>query len=130
VLRIHISSEEDPFFLHTLEVSEEEFQALKAEQGILVDFGHFSGKIITLLEKCLASQLPDAPRWVRHGASTHRGLLRRRQGRRMAASVLGTAGTVRFAQSSAYPTPEAWWCNQSLRAARWLRRSAQAARPI
>lgn len=32
VLRIHISSDDDLFFLHTLEVSEEDFQSLKVEQ--------------------------------------------------------------------------------------------------
>lgn len=63
VLRIHASSEEDPFFLHTLEVSEEDFQGLKADQGILVDFGNFPGKIISLLERCLASQSSDMPRF-------------------------------------------------------------------
>jgi hypothetical protein len=63
VLRIHASSEDDPFFLHTLEVSEEDFQGLKADQGILVDFGNFPGKIISLLERCLASQTADMPRF-------------------------------------------------------------------
>lgn len=48
--------------LHTLEFSEEEFQALKAEQGILVDFGNFPGKIIGLLERCIASSHEEAPR--------------------------------------------------------------------
>jgi hypothetical protein len=63
VLRIHVSSDDDPFFLHTLEVSEEDFQGLKADQGILVDFGNFPGKIISLLERCLASQTSDMPRF-------------------------------------------------------------------
>ncbi len=63
VLRIHLSSEEDLFLLHTLEFSEEEFQALKAEQGILVDFGNFPGKIIGLLERCIASSHQEAPRY-------------------------------------------------------------------
>ncbi|KAI8471988.1 MAG: centriole protein [Monoraphidium minutum] len=64
VLRIHASSEDDPFFLHTLEVSEEDFQCLKADQGILVDFANFPAKIISLLERCLAShQSPDMPRF-------------------------------------------------------------------
>jgi spindle assembly abnormal protein 6 len=72
---VHISSEEDPFFLHTLEVSEEEFQSLKAEQGILVDFANFPGKIISLLEKCQSSQETDMPRFqavliIRPGEST------------------------------------------------------------
>jgi hypothetical protein len=63
ILRVHISSEDDPYFLHTLEVSEEEFQSLKAEQGILVDFANFPTKLISLLEKCLSSQAADMPRF-------------------------------------------------------------------
>lgn len=62
ILRIHLSSDEDLFFLHTLEVSEEEFQSLKIEQGILVDFGNFPGKVITLLQKCIHAQTEDPPR--------------------------------------------------------------------
>lgn len=63
ILRIHLSSEDDLFFLHTLEVSEEEFQGLKVEQGILVDFANFPGKIISLLEKCIAAKTEDPPRY-------------------------------------------------------------------
>jgi spindle assembly abnormal protein 6 len=91
VLRIHASSEDDPFFLHTLEVSEEDFQGLKADQGILVDFGNFPGKIISLLERCLASQSSDMPRfqvcyeqhtpWVRDATSPVSGWARCRAGR-------------------------------------------------
>ena len=62
VLSIHIFSEEDLLFLNTLEVSEEEFQVLKAEQGILVDFAHFPGKVISLLEKCVQAGLGAKPR--------------------------------------------------------------------
>eukprot|EP00798_Chlamydomonas_sp_ICE-L_P020165 gene20165-26901_t len=62
ILRIHISSESDLFFLHSLEVSEEDFQSLKNEQGILVDFASFPSKIITLLDKCTSAQPSDAPR--------------------------------------------------------------------
>ena len=63
VLRIHLSSEDDVFFLHTLEVSEEDFQALKVEQGILVDFGNFPAKIISLMERCSASAHEEPPRY-------------------------------------------------------------------
>ncbi|KAK9915645.1 hypothetical protein WJX75_002088 [Coccomyxa subellipsoidea] len=63
VLKIHLSSEDDLFLLHTLEFTEEEFQTLKAEQGILVDFGNFPGKIIGLLERCIASRHEEAPRF-------------------------------------------------------------------
>jgi spindle assembly abnormal protein 6 len=62
VLRIHISSESDLYFLHTLEVSEEDFQSLKNDQGILVDFASFPGKLISLLERCTAAQQTDSPR--------------------------------------------------------------------
>lgn len=63
VLRVHLSSDDDPFFLHTLEVSEEDFQSLKVDQGILVDFANFPGKIISLLERCISSQASDMPRF-------------------------------------------------------------------
>ncbi len=55
MLRIHASREADPYFLHTLEVTEDDFQGLKAEQGILVDFASFPTKLIGLLERCIAS---------------------------------------------------------------------------
>ena len=70
ILRIHLSSDEDLFFLHTLEVSEEEFQSLKIEQGILVDFGNFPGKVITLLQRCILAQTEDPPRYATADTST------------------------------------------------------------
>lgn len=63
VLRIHASSEEDPYLLQTLEVTEDDFQCLKADQGILVDFASFPGKIISLLERCISSHASDTPRF-------------------------------------------------------------------
>lgn len=57
-----IWSEQDLSSLHTLEVREDDFQTLKLEQGILVDFGGFPAKIITLLQRCLASSHEDPPR--------------------------------------------------------------------
>ena len=50
-----ITSEEDPYFLHSLTVSEEDFTLLKAEQGIIVDFATFPFKFIELLEECISS---------------------------------------------------------------------------
>lgn len=63
VLRMHIFSDSDLLFLHTLEVSEEDFQTLKVEQGILVDFANFSGKIIDLLRRCIDSKDEETPRF-------------------------------------------------------------------
>ena len=62
ILRVLLSCEEDLHFLHVLEVTEEEFQCLKAEQGILVDFGHFPGKIISLLQRCKDCAEAETPR--------------------------------------------------------------------
>lgn len=45
ILRLQLTSEDDPFFLHTMEVSEEDFQTLKADQAILVDFGAFPQEV-------------------------------------------------------------------------------------
>ena len=61
-LRVYLLNEADLTFLHSLEVSEEDFSALKAEQGILVDFGSFPAKLVSLLEKCIAARLQDPPR--------------------------------------------------------------------
>jgi hypothetical protein len=55
-MRIQLTSEEDLFFLHVLEVSEDDFLNLKAEQGIVVDFASFPEKIVSLLEKCMQSR--------------------------------------------------------------------------
>jgi spindle assembly abnormal protein 6 len=62
VLRVQLTSEPDPFFVHTLEVSEEDFQTLKVEQCILVDFATFPSKFIELLEKCIEAKKQTSPR--------------------------------------------------------------------
>ena len=62
VLRLRLTSEEELFFLHLLEVGEEDFQTLKAEQGILVDFDSFPDKVASLLDKCIAAQPDRQPR--------------------------------------------------------------------
>ena len=50
---MQLTSEADPFFLYFLEVSEDDFQNLKVEQCILVDFTTFPYKLIELLEQCI-----------------------------------------------------------------------------
>ena len=64
VLRVQVTSETDPFFFHHMEVSEEEFQSLKVEQSILVDFAQFPDKFIELLEECIASRGEESPRFL------------------------------------------------------------------
>lgn len=54
-LGIVLTSEENRFFLYTMEVSEEDFAALRQDQGILVDFASFPSEIIGLLQACISS---------------------------------------------------------------------------
>ncbi|KAL2635150.1 hypothetical protein R1flu_006629 [Riccia fluitans] len=75
VLQVQITNELDPFFFYSLEVNEDDFQTLKVEQCILVDFSTFPYKFIELLEQCIASGCNDSPRFlamlnVRTGDST------------------------------------------------------------
>ncbi|KAL4419535.1 hypothetical protein ABPG77_005766 [Micractinium sp. CCAP 211/92] len=63
VLRCFISSEADPAFLHVLEVGEEEYALLRQDQDIRVDFANFPGKLIGLLDKCIACKDEDLPRF-------------------------------------------------------------------
>jgi spindle assembly abnormal protein 6 len=49
---VEVTDERDPFFLYTLQLSDIDFQNLKREQGILVDFSAFPNNLIELLERC------------------------------------------------------------------------------
>lgn len=60
-LRVWLSNEGDTCFLHTLDVGEDDFAGLKAQQGILVDFGGFPAKLIALLDRCVAAAAQHQP---------------------------------------------------------------------
>ena len=49
---MRVTDEADPFFLYTLDVSEEEFGTLKHEQRLLVDFVEFPSQLVELVESC------------------------------------------------------------------------------
>ncbi|KAJ7555211.1 hypothetical protein O6H91_05G026800 [Diphasiastrum complanatum] len=63
-LQVQITNELDPFFLYSLEVNEDDFQTLKVEQCILVDFSTFPHKFIELLEHCIEAGSNDSPRFL------------------------------------------------------------------
>lgn len=63
VLQVQLTNEHDAFFLYTMEVSEDEFQSLKVDQCILVDFSTFPFKFIELLEHCMEAAANDSPRY-------------------------------------------------------------------
>eukprot|EP00761_Pharyngomonas_kirbyi_P000574 gb/GECH01000574.1/.p1 GENE.gb/GECH01000574.1/~~gb/GECH01000574.1/.p1 ORF type:complete len:658 (+),score=186.55 gb/GECH01000574.1/:1-1974(+) len=61
VLCVRITDPNDPFFLFTLHLSEEEFKTIKSNQSLLVDFSMFPGKIIDLLQSCVKSHSEESP---------------------------------------------------------------------
>ncbi|ORX58519.1 hypothetical protein BCR36DRAFT_457362 [Piromyces finnis] len=64
VLNIQITDPEDPFFLYTLEIGEDDFHVLKNEQNLLVDFQQFPISFTQLLDECINSKFDDSPKFV------------------------------------------------------------------
>ncbi|KAM3619006.1 uncharacterized protein V6R79_001559 [Siganus canaliculatus] len=65
-LLVKITDDTDPYFLFNLSISEEDFQSLKVQQGLLIDFTSFPQKFIDLLNRCYSEQESDSPRFVLH----------------------------------------------------------------
>lgn len=51
-LSIQITDDDDPFMLYTLVISEVDFQAIKEQQGLLVEYDKFPQQLIKLLHLC------------------------------------------------------------------------------
>ncbi|XP_025109609.1 spindle assembly abnormal protein 6 homolog [Pomacea canaliculata] len=68
-LVVRLTDDKDLFFLYTLRLGEEDFQSLKSQQGLLVDYGAFPQKFIDLLEMCLQEEHRDSPKFVLHFTS-------------------------------------------------------------
>lgn len=56
-----MSDVHDPFFMWQLDLTEEEFFAVRRDQNLLVDFAHFPYKLIELLQRCLAAAAEQPP---------------------------------------------------------------------
>jgi spindle assembly abnormal protein 6 len=52
----------DPFFLYSLYMSEEDYQTLKIQQGLLVDFSAFGQRFIDLLFACEKDEKSENPK--------------------------------------------------------------------
>lgn len=63
-LLLKLTDDLDPFFLFTLPISDEDFQSLKVQQGLLVDFASFPQKFIDLLNLCYSQQTSENPRFL------------------------------------------------------------------
>uniref|UniRef100_A0A8C6E0K1 Spindle assembly abnormal protein 6 homolog n=1 Tax=Moschus moschiferus TaxID=68415 RepID=A0A8C6E0K1_MOSMO len=69
-LVIRLTDDADPFFLYNLVISEEDFQSLKFQQGLLVDFLAFPQKFIDLLQQCSQEYAKEIPRFLLQLVST------------------------------------------------------------
>ncbi|XP_070816385.1 spindle assembly abnormal protein 6 homolog isoform X4 [Chaetodon trifascialis] len=63
-LLVKLTDDIDPFFLFNLSISEEDFQSLKVQQGLLIDFTSFPQKFIDLLNLCYSEQESNNPRFL------------------------------------------------------------------
>ncbi|XP_073427742.1 spindle assembly abnormal protein 6 homolog [Dendrobates tinctorius] len=63
-LVVRMTDDTDPFFLYNLVISEEDFQSLKLQQGLLVDFTAFPQKFIDLLYQCINEENKEVPRFL------------------------------------------------------------------
>ncbi|XP_025053481.1 spindle assembly abnormal protein 6 homolog [Alligator sinensis] len=63
-LIVRVTDDADPLFLYSLVIGEEDFQSLKSQQGLLVEFSAFPQKFIDLLEQCILEQGKQVPRFL------------------------------------------------------------------
>lgn len=63
-LVVRLTNDTDLYFLYNLVISEEDFQSLKVQQGLLIDFTSFPQKFIDLLEQCISEQDKESPRFL------------------------------------------------------------------
>ncbi|XP_078417807.1 spindle assembly abnormal protein 6 homolog [Cetorhinus maximus] len=63
-LVVRLTDDIDPFFLYNLILTEEDFQSLKNQQGLLIEFSAFPQKFIDLLQQCIQEENKDVPRFL------------------------------------------------------------------
>ncbi|CAL1531080.1 unnamed protein product [Lymnaea stagnalis] len=68
-LVVKLTDDQDLFFLYTLRLAEEDFQSLKMQQGLLVDFVAFPQKFVDLLEMCIKESHKENPKFIIHFVS-------------------------------------------------------------
>ncbi|XP_058804863.1 spindle assembly abnormal protein 6 homolog [Phymastichus coffea] len=65
-LCVLLADDDDPCFLYSLFITDDDFKVLKAQQGLLVDFDNFATQLICLLEQCQvpATSLSKSPKFL------------------------------------------------------------------
>ncbi|KAI5644294.1 hypothetical protein NE865_03663 [Phthorimaea operculella] len=56
-LRISLSDDDDPTFLCVLTVTRIDYEDLKRQQGLLIDFDNFPSQLVRLLQQCAANNM-------------------------------------------------------------------------
>ncbi|RUS71942.1 hypothetical protein EGW08_020301 [Elysia chlorotica] len=74
-LVVKLTDDHDLFFLYTLRLAEDDFQSLKMQQGLLVDFTSFPQKFVDLLEMCIKESNKDNPKFIIEFVSSGSSLL-------------------------------------------------------
>ncbi|XP_061635529.1 spindle assembly abnormal protein 6 homolog isoform X2 [Phyllopteryx taeniolatus] len=62
-LVVRLTDDTDPYFLFNLTLCQEDFQSLKVQQGLLIEFTSFPEKLIELLHQCQSEQSSSHPRF-------------------------------------------------------------------
>lgn len=60
-LIIKLSDENDPFFLYSLHMNEDDYQSWQASERLMVDFSLFVERLVDLLNKCENNEKADNP---------------------------------------------------------------------
>ncbi|KAA3672724.1 spindle assembly abnormal protein 6 [Paragonimus westermani] len=63
-LLVRLSDEDDLYFLYSTCITDEEFNSIKMQQGLLVDFAGFSQKVIDLLGFCSEEEDKPCPKYI------------------------------------------------------------------
>uniref|UniRef100_H2Z0L3 Spindle assembly abnormal protein 6 homolog n=1 Tax=Ciona savignyi TaxID=51511 RepID=H2Z0L3_CIOSA len=63
-LLVRLTDDKDPFFLFNLCLGEEDFQSLKTQQGLLVDFSAFPQRFIALLQQSHNEEAKESPKFL------------------------------------------------------------------
>uniref|UniRef100_A0A0K2T197 Spindle assembly abnormal protein 6 homolog [Saccoglossus kowalevskii] n=1 Tax=Lepeophtheirus salmonis TaxID=72036 RepID=A0A0K2T197_LEPSM len=63
-MELELMDEDDPFFFYSLTLTDSDFQYLKSQQGLLVDFHAFPSMIFQLVDKCIEESSKETPHFT------------------------------------------------------------------
>ena len=100
MIRVHVSCDDDPFFYHAMEVREEDYGRLRAEQRLVVGFDEFPRALVRLLRACEDGDATETPTTATRKSVTHCVLdvTRGKKGNGEATSALSVVETSDFNQ--------------------------------